>query len=1208
MAARRTTVSLSRSDGASGRKSGGVQVILPGQHIPNPGVVRAYAQCILLLAFVLCILLPWATAWALTEMSAAPASVSTMSTTVVTESNGTAPPSLPPPQNLLPTPATVMAWLIINGYPIVYPWLALVACLGLLTIAVELAVFTMWRSIADAQVRREAATVGASLLVRLPPPGRSLGGSGGKPVEDVGDELFDSLHSAGRAVQGRWRGDPRLAFQIIGRPNALGQLQVWLPERRTPDTAQPGGGDGPLANSLRPILEGVVPGTRADLVADPLREAIQPGKYIRWADVTLTNAAEFPLRMPDDLEHDLLGPLMAAHRARPSTALVTLQIIMQPMRHELLRAAWRGRIMRRLMRLEARYEHHLEGDTKHLQAKLSGAPYRVTLRAIAVGDDPGVVTLDLDALLSTLEGQYRQVTGDAEQRLTRRGVWSYQIPADWNAPRTQRSAVQDLALALAGIAGGWALGTVVAPFLLPLLAATVRDGMAVVSDWFNPPLQALLATLVAAASRSVLALHASPALLLTVALGCSGGLVAGAVVRYRRHDGIRRQLERLIARAPRPPDPPHLLRPDLTLAPPGILTAREVEGCWSLPRAQLSSLVECLPNRYIPPPQIAFCNDEPDRIAIGLGRRADGSYAPVGPSLRDLRNIMHITAPMGTGKSRLLTNIAAQLLNPRLNAGFGLIDGKGDDQSALAYTTLRMAPLEAESRLLWVDLLDMLNPIGINPLAADRQESDHDLTLNQLLTMFARLDPTNWAKSHGMAQYAQQAGLLVIEGEQHPTLAHFKQALLSEEYRAQLLRTVRNPEVRSFWLDVFPNTGENQKTSRDALIRRVDSLLASPMLRNIFTRPIPTLNIRDAIETNQIVLIPFPTVKLGDSTARGIGSFLIREFVKGAFGRHGSDMDRKDWPLIVDELQVLIDPLSNVDLETVVTRFRGLGVPGLYAHQTLSQLGELANELVGNVLNHIILRANEPDASFYAKLYGAQGITPADVSGQPAEEHQYADLSCRGKPTRLFSYQPFMWPDVPVIELPPYHGPAWRTITAPATGKAEARLDALIGRMGLLSETARYDPLEVADYMAHSLSAEEWTQVKDRWAAHRRVQREHILAHPGCIPDHMQRRMRVSGLAYGEPRLAAIVDYLRVRQALTPTTVPAGHQRRGRGKGGKEWGSDDPTERTLRNSVVKNTPPLLAPPAPPPPTANESAPPTANEPPGEEPLMDDTRV
>ena len=48
------------------------------------------------------------------------------------------------------------------------------------------------------------------------------------------------------------------------------------------------------------------------------------------------------------------------------------------------------------------------------------------------------------------------------------------------------------------------------------------------------------------------------------------------------------------------------------------------------------------------------------------------------------------------------------------------------------------------------------------------------------MAIFARLDPAPWGKAPAMKEFVQMATLLILEGEQHPTLAHVKQCLLDE--------------------------------------------------------------------------------------------------------------------------------------------------------------------------------------------------------------------------------------------------------------------------------------------------------------------------------------------------------------------------------------------------------------------------------------------
>ncbi len=466
----------------------------------------------------------------------------------------------------------------------------------------------------------------------------------------------------------------------------------------------------------------------------------------------------------------------------------------------------------------------------------------------------------------------------------------------------------------------------------------------------------------------------------------------------------------LAVRAPRFAPPPELLLPIRTWRQPDILTSLELAGLWHPPAGSLGSLIRWLPCKILPaPPQAYIVPGRGDRIMVGMAKRADGTVGPVGPTLRDIRPPMHITAGMGAGKSRALANICAQCI-PH---GFILLDGKGDDQGgSLAATVRQSIPLEEEHRLIIFDILDTDWPVGLNPLAGiDLQRPGaKDQALGQIMAIFARLDPATWGKAPAMKEFVQMATLLVLEGESQPTLAHVKQCLLDESYREQLLPRCTNPDVLTFWTVTFPSQGEQQRTSLHALLRRFSQLLTTETTRHMVSQPASRLNLLDAIEGQQIVLAPLPHVTLGD-LASAVGMLLLQQFVRAAFARPGTDQTRHTYPLIIDELQVFIGKDGDsTDIQNAITQLRGLGIAGIDAHQTLDQLGLLKDEMLTNSGSRLMLRTQEPDASTYAKLYAASGITANDIAGQDANEHQYAVLQCDGERTGLFSMAVLPWP------------------------------------------------------------------------------------------------------------------------------------------------------------------------------------------------------
>jgi hypothetical protein len=557
---------------------------------------------------------------------------------------------------------------------------------------------------------------------------------------------------------------------------------------------------------------------------------------------------------------------------------------------------------------------------------------------------------------------------------------------------------------------------------------------------------------------------------------------------------------------------------------PAILAISELAQFWNLPEAIHRGLIQHTPCVVLPAPVYAFAPaEEPERIRLGTAMHTNGQHMPVGPTLRDLRQILHLTAGMGAGKSRLLANICQQLI-PH---GFVLIDGKGDDRGgSLVQSVQHLIPQAEERRMVILDPLDQAWPIGINPLSTG--SASPDLALGQVLALLARLDPETWGHAPGMQQLAQMATLLVLAGQPCPTIAHIRHALLNEAYRERLLQHPQDSEVRRFWQELFPSLSEAQRSSRDALLRRFDLILTAEITRLMLTQAQPLFEFRQAIAQGWIVLIPLPDLSLG-GLAGAVGMLLFQSFVRAAFQRSGSDSERHNYTLIIDEVQVLLGKSDGRDLETAITRLRSLGIPAIYAHQALAQLGDLRDLMLINAANRVILQTQEPDASIYARQYASAQLTAQDIAAQPPETHQYATLRCHGQPTGVFSMQPLPWP-TPTTTVPSAAAPAldWRTILPAQQDPVDPLILELI--YGELDDIS-------AQHALASLCQHDWQRLNDRWDAIRQAQRRFLLRHPEAIPDRNERQRWLSRLLVARPRILAMLEHTRMNEPSSYVTV-----------------------------------------------------------------------
>ncbi|HWQ14605.1 MAG TPA: ATP-binding protein [Roseiflexaceae bacterium] len=1119
---------------SAGARSGAVAAKPVGLRRPNPGLIWLCIRIGAFVSMLLAVARPFALDWAAAQPAPLPPTsefTAPYQAAYTADSRSTFPLDFDIPD------ADAIGLVQIIGWTYGNVWFSktirLIGYISLVLIAAELVLNLYW---AVRQPRRMRQVPTTFIRVRAPAPPATQTGRPAASAKATGDQFFRAIQKEVISFQWleRFSGHaPWVAFTLTGIPDDPVELGIVVASRSPKERRD-------MEMAIRTIIQGQAPGSQIEVYDDLLGQALAPGVTVAWREYGLKLPGQYPIRYLEDIEgSDLLAPLAAA-LAPHGTLRTEAQIILRPANDWRLKAGWRGHTTGMMLALKGNEDYALSEDVKTLEAKLDAAPFEAWLRIVAVADGAGAEAAAIGALdqIGKVLGQYSQRTSHHLQHFVQRGTSVAVIPTD-------EEALRPLAL-------GMRLRSVGSQF-----AAPFRRG------W-----------------------HA-----ILRRLGTDDSLSSRAAALSLDSAGAQRARAMLLTRAPRFTPAPPLGMPIALFRSADPLTSIEIAGLWHLPTPALAHHVRWLPNKFVPAEPHAYvpeCYNElhggggtladgtpkNPRVIVGLSRRADGTVAPVGPTLRDLRQILHLTAGMGTGKSRLLANICKQLI-PN---GYILLDGKGDDRAGNLVMTMRQhIPLADEGRVVILDVLDTEWPFGLNPMAGIdlSMPGGVDQGLAQLLSVFARIDPETWGKSQGMQQYAKMAALLVLEAEKHPTLAHVKQALLDEGYRKRLLPVCNNQDVVAFWTVIYPQTGDQQKQSRDALLRRFDALLATETTRYMVTQPNPTLSLLHAIERGMIVLVPMPEMTLGD-LAGTIGMIVFQAVVRAAMGRAGNDQSRATYAMVIDEFQVFVGNGDTSDVRKALTQVRSLGIAGIYAHQSLTQLGELVDEMMTNAASRIILKTQEPDASTYARQYAASGLTAADIAGQDPNEHQYAVLMAGGKPTKIFSMQTLPWPAVEALEVrAPTEQRNWQEVI-PA-GSRSPKFDRYVAKK-VHGKHVNFQ-LEV-DGLAANTDAD-WAMFLERWAAIREAQRAYILAYPGCIPDRLERQRWLSRLLACTPRIIAAAEYARIRKAIEPDegTAPAA------GKGGKPPQPGDRTTTMPRTEDpadvgrIEGITPASAPPA-----------------------------
>lgn len=557
-----------------------------------------------------------------------------------------------------------------------------------------------------------------------------------------------------------------------------------------------------------------------------------------------------------------------------------------------------------------------------------------------------------------------------------------------------------------------------------------------------------------------------------------------------------------------------------------ILSVAELASLWMPPTASVGTQVQRVMARWIEAPQRAFIDpNDPNNIVLGYGRRSDGTWAPVGMPYADLRYILHMTAPMGRGKSEWLKTMFAGLM--RNGAGFMALDCKGTD---LVNDTIPLIPLAREKDVVILDLggtritgEDLRASMNlVSPAFGRGLGLDYSKLASTVLQIFATLDP-KFNEAVGVKQFANMGMLALLEGEPRSTLMHLITFFGDEDYRADVCSRVTNIQVKDFWERRFEAMPESQKASLSAFERRIDQMLTYPELSAMLVAPGCSIDLRRLMDNNGILLAGIKATE--GQIAAIAGTILLTQVTIAALSRSNIPVNqRAHWPMVIDEAQIVFG--SNPALATVMfSQFRAFHVDPVIVHQNKDQLPPpVMTTLSGNAQNRIILGAEVIDAASYASIYGSLGLTASDFVNMPNFKQQYMKLYGCGE---LFSARPLPM-EKPIDEPAPEVVEAnWQTIKAQARNAQEQKIDDAIARF---RELARIRPAEAVQRLGQ-LSDEVFDAYCARTKAHREAQRAFIIENPGCIPldpslgdkariQQKEQRIRIlSALGAGVPRL-----------------------------------------------------------------------------------------
>lgn len=348
-----------------------------------------------------------------------------------------------------------------------------------------------------------------------------------------------------------------------------------------------------------------------------------------------------------------------------------------------------------------------------------------------------------------------------------------------------------------------------------------------------------------------------------------------------------------------------------------------------------------------------------DEIAyIGL-RHGWGGEKPFGLLPADRRHHTYAVGKTGSGKTTLLRNLILQDISA--GRGVGVIDPHGD----LALDLLDHIPRWRSDDVVYFNPADQDYPIGFNLLAAVPADSRH-LVASGFVGALKSVWRDSWGPRLEYILYAAVAALLECE---NTTVLGIQRMLADEWYRRWVVKQVKDPLVRSFWLDEF--AGYNAKFRQEAVApiqNKIGQLLMAPPIRNILGQVRSKIDPRFMMDDRRILIANLSKGRLGEDKADLLGALLVTKFQLAAMARADvAEVDRLDFHLFIDEFH----NFSTDSFAAILSEARKYRLCLTLSHQYLDQVrDEIRRAVFGNVGTLIAFRVGEADAAALDREFG----------------------------------------------------------------------------------------------------------------------------------------------------------------------------------------------------------------------------------------------
>lgn len=361
---------------------------------------------------------------------------------------------------------------------------------------------------------------------------------------------------------------------------------------------------------------------------------------------------------------------------------------------------------------------------------------------------------------------------------------------------------------------------------------------------------------------------------------------------------------------------------------------------------------------------------DPEKITYFGETDSRGKRVRFGIKAKDRTKHVYVIGKTGMGKSNLLEVMAIQDIQN--GEGMAFMDPHGKSAELL----LNFVPPERMNDVIYFAPFDVENPISFNVLE-DVGEDKRHLVVAGLMSTFKKIWVDAWS---ARMEYILTNALLALIEYPGATLLGVNKLLSDKEYRKKVVDNVKDPSVKSFWVDEFAKYTERQAAEAvPAIQNKIGQFTANPLIRNIVGQPKSSFDIRKLMDERKILIINLSKGRVGEANANLLGSMMITKIYLGAMSRADvSEKNLKNLPnfyLYVDEFQ----SFANESFADILSESRKYKLNLTIAHQYIEQMSEEVRAAVfGNAGTMITFRVGAYDAEVLEKEFAPQ-FTAEDI-------------------------------------------------------------------------------------------------------------------------------------------------------------------------------------------------------------------------------------